>query len=126
VPYADFSDPQSLNLYTYVRNIPTTRIDKDGHDDGATAILELFTGGVDISGPAWAGGSVLLPGLLGGGLAYGAINSTAKNYNTVANTRLQEVTASNKLIAANQISLSKDAQAGALIKAGNAQWRVHQ
>jgi len=33
VPYADFADPQSLNLYTYVRNIPTTRFDTDGHED---------------------------------------------------------------------------------------------
>jgi RHS repeat-associated protein len=32
VPYAEFADPQSLNLYTYVRNIPTTRYDADGHD----------------------------------------------------------------------------------------------
>jgi RHS repeat-associated protein len=32
VPYADFDDPQSLNLYTYVRNIPTTNVDVDGHD----------------------------------------------------------------------------------------------
>jgi len=31
VPYADFADPQSLNLYTYVRNIPTTNVDADGH-----------------------------------------------------------------------------------------------
>jgi RHS repeat-associated protein len=31
VPYGEFSDPQSLNLYTYVRNIPTTRADADGH-----------------------------------------------------------------------------------------------
>jgi RHS repeat-associated protein len=31
VPYADFRDPQSLNLYTYVRNVPTTRFDADGH-----------------------------------------------------------------------------------------------
>src|SRR5258708_15430434 len=31
VPYADFADPQSLNLYTYVRNIPTTKTDADGH-----------------------------------------------------------------------------------------------
>jgi RHS repeat-associated protein len=31
VPYADFIDPQSLNLYTYVRNIPTTMVDLDGH-----------------------------------------------------------------------------------------------
>jgi hypothetical protein len=34
VPYADFADPQSLNLYTYVRNIPTTRFDPDGHIAG--------------------------------------------------------------------------------------------
>src|SRR6266571_6869132 len=31
VPYADFGDPQSLNQYTYVRNIPTTGVDTDGH-----------------------------------------------------------------------------------------------
>ncbi len=31
VPYAEFTDPQSLNLYTYVRNIPTTKYDVDGH-----------------------------------------------------------------------------------------------
>ena len=31
VPYAEFADPQSLNLYTYVRNIPTVKIDANGH-----------------------------------------------------------------------------------------------
>jgi RHS repeat-associated protein len=31
VPYAEFADPQSLNLYSYVRNVPTTRYDADGH-----------------------------------------------------------------------------------------------
>jgi RHS repeat-associated protein len=31
VPYAEFADPQSLNLYTYVRNVPTTNGDSDGH-----------------------------------------------------------------------------------------------
>ena len=31
VPYAVLGDPQSFNLYTYVRNIPTTRYDADGH-----------------------------------------------------------------------------------------------
>jgi RHS repeat-associated protein len=33
VPYADFGDPQSLNLYGYVRNIPTVRFDLDGHEN---------------------------------------------------------------------------------------------
>ncbi len=39
VPYAEFSDPQSLNLYTYVRNLPTTKADADGHclEDGCVA-----------------------------------------------------------------------------------------
>jgi RHS repeat-associated protein len=31
VPYADLDDPQSLNLYAYVRNNPLTRVDADGH-----------------------------------------------------------------------------------------------
>jgi RHS repeat-associated protein len=31
VPYADLGDPQSLNQYSYVRNLPTTRVDEDGH-----------------------------------------------------------------------------------------------
>ncbi len=31
VPYAVFTDPQSLNLYAYVRNNPLTRVDADGH-----------------------------------------------------------------------------------------------
>src|SRR5258708_39821409 len=33
VPYAEFGDPQSLNLYSYVRNSPAVRVDADGHFD---------------------------------------------------------------------------------------------
>lgn len=32
VPYANFGNPQSLNLYSYVNNNPTTTRDPDGHD----------------------------------------------------------------------------------------------
>jgi RHS repeat-associated protein len=32
VPYANFGNPQSLNLYSYVVNNPLTLIDDDGHD----------------------------------------------------------------------------------------------
>ena len=32
IPYADLSDPQSLNQYGYVRNIPTSKSDPDGHE----------------------------------------------------------------------------------------------
>ncbi len=36
VPYASLGDPQSLNLYSYVRNIPTSDFDPDGHADCTT------------------------------------------------------------------------------------------
>lgn len=32
VPYADLADSQSFNQYSYVRNIPTSSFDVDGHD----------------------------------------------------------------------------------------------
>lgn len=32
VPYANYGNPQSLNLYSYVTNNPTTLSDADGHD----------------------------------------------------------------------------------------------
>jgi RHS repeat-associated protein len=31
VPYADLTDPQTLNQYSYVRDLPTSNIDADGH-----------------------------------------------------------------------------------------------
>ena len=31
VPYANYADPQSLNLYAFVGNNPTTQSDADGH-----------------------------------------------------------------------------------------------
>jgi hypothetical protein len=39
VPYAQMDDPQSLNLYSYVRNNPLARVDADGHcfEDGCAA-----------------------------------------------------------------------------------------
>jgi RHS repeat-associated protein len=49
VPYADFADPQSLNLYGYVMNNPLSKADKDGHDpstltyDGSTHTLTLYS-----------------------------------------------------------------------------------
>ena len=31
VPYADFTDPQTLNLYSYVRDTPLSKADPNGH-----------------------------------------------------------------------------------------------
>lgn len=35
VPYADLTNPQTLNLYQFVRNNPETFVDLDGHDPAA-------------------------------------------------------------------------------------------
>jgi RHS repeat-associated protein len=32
IPYADLTNPQSLNLYSYVNNNPLSKVDKDGHE----------------------------------------------------------------------------------------------
>jgi RHS repeat-associated protein len=48
VPYADFGDPQSLNLYAFVRNIPTTGVDTDGHQcDWCKEALKSLAIGAD-------------------------------------------------------------------------------
>jgi RHS repeat-associated protein len=55
VPYADLGDPQSLNLYSYVRGLPTSRIDADGHCDWCHDAID-FVGGVAqgiVSSASW-------------------------------------------------------------------------
>jgi RHS repeat-associated protein len=47
VPYADFGDPQSLNLYSYVRNVPTSKADPDGHQ-GPGDVLQVIEVLIDL------------------------------------------------------------------------------
>ena len=79
VPYADFSDPQSLNQYSYVRNIPTVRIDVDGH---CPWCLGAFIGGIvgagiEIGIEAYKGegfsGRKILGATLGGAITGGTL-----------------------------------------------------
>lgn len=44
VPYADFSNPQSLNLYSYDTNNPLVRADKDGHCPVCVAVAVVIAG----------------------------------------------------------------------------------
>ena len=62
VPYADYTNPQSLNLYAYVHNNPLTLLDLSGHacddDQGTiTSDFSLDEGGgttVDVSGQCYS------------------------------------------------------------------------
>jgi RHS repeat-associated protein len=73
VPYADITDPQSLNQYSYVRNIPTSDVDSDGHDGCCKTLPEpteadwklidqAGRGGIEISLSAMAAGAALVFG----------------------------------------------------------------
>ena len=59
VPYADFGNPQTLNLYTYARNNPLTDTDPDGHCATlCTGAIGFVVGG--LAGGAWEAGKQLI------------------------------------------------------------------
>src|SRR5450432_256565 len=60
VPYAEFADPQSLNLYSYVRNVPTVKVDADGHCVEDACIVEGIAIGAVIRVIARIGAGVAL------------------------------------------------------------------
>jgi RHS repeat-associated protein len=84
VPYAQLDDPQSLNLYSYVRNNPLARTDPDGHCCLDEAIVGLSTLGGGVLG-TWigvdvgaAGGTLVEPGggTIAGGIGGGMLGGT--------------------------------------------------
>ena len=61
VPYADFGNPQSLNLYSYVKNNPTTTRDPDGHCAEVISCTIEFGAGGSFFGP----GGTIVGGIIG-------------------------------------------------------------
>jgi RHS repeat-associated protein len=53
VPYADFKDPRSLNLYSYVMNNPLRYNDRNGHCLWDGCIVEIVAAVVVLGGIAW-------------------------------------------------------------------------
>ncbi len=78
VPYADLGDPQSLNLYGYVRSIPITRADIDGHDGpGLKEIVEVTTADWALISAAGAGTAGATPLALAAPSAGGMVLAVA-------------------------------------------------
>src|SRR5580698_5173970 len=57
VPYANFGNPQSLNLYSYVNNNPTTTRDPDGHCAEDGCVIEGSAALLYIGGAALVAGT---------------------------------------------------------------------
>ena len=78
LPYADITDPQTLNKYGYVRNNPLRYTDPDGHcTDGLTCALEGAVIGSE-AGPIGTGigaGVGLLVGIFGGAVVDTAVTN---------------------------------------------------
>ena len=71
VPYADFGDPQSLNLYGYVRGLPTTRMDADGHCCSFGEVMDFLGSAVN----AYASDNLLGAGRMESGTRVGQLGS---------------------------------------------------
>lgn len=70
VPYADFGNPQSLNLYSYVKNNPTTTRDPDGHCAEVISCTIEFGAGGSVFGPVGTVVGGLAGAAIGGAIGY--------------------------------------------------------
>src|SRR5262249_3269440 len=82
VPYADLDDPQSLNQYGYVRDIPTVKVDPDGHfccDRFKAVARETFSLQRDMATDSakFLGGELV-------GAGKGLVNLLPETYNAIA------------------------------------------
>jgi RHS repeat-associated protein len=88
IPYADITNPQSLNLYSYVLNSPVTNSDPDGHDCVVQSRIDDNHESVSVSSGTCAGvktgsgqSATYVPGTVTGISANGG-NSIDIGYNS--------------------------------------------
>ena len=73
VPYADFGDRQTLNLYGYVRNNPLSKADADGHCYPWCTVI----GGAIIGGVIGGGGEIIAAKLHGQSVDWKKVEGSA-------------------------------------------------
>jgi RHS repeat-associated protein len=68
LPYADITDPQTLNKYAYVRNNPLRYTDPDGHcAEALTCTVELGAAGAEV-GSIFGPAGTVVGAIVGGGI----------------------------------------------------------
>ena len=75
VPYANFGNPQSLNLYSYVQNNPITVGDPDGHCPDGVCLIDVPQTSADIDRQNQANGNFLV------GVGKGLVNLSTSMVN---------------------------------------------
>ena len=108
VPYADFNDAQSLNLYTYVRNLPTVSVDPNGH-----SLWDVISKYVDSVYAKASAGIGLEVGFKVGGVqatvgASATYNVESSGDNTIQTSRSYEVSATAKLPGTPAVGVSAE------------------
>jgi RHS repeat-associated protein len=120
VPYTDFYDPQTLNLYQFVGGNPASKADPDGHD-GATGTVELVADKAVSTMLKGVARRMLLKAVAGAvASAAGAVEIGLKVKecieiqtdinNTLADAEWQENVAANKLTQAQAQAQQQEAQ----------------
>jgi RHS repeat-associated protein len=95
VPYADLENPQTLNLYEYVRNNPLSKNDPDGHQDVWEAFRAIFYAKGSV-GPG-GGAEVKLTKYLSAGVSGRAVLETTATSGGVITNGVAEVKAGVKV-----------------------------
>jgi len=116
VPYAKLSDPQTLNLYAYVRNNPLSHADADGHcfpfclalPDGGTISSGLAVAGAKVfSAATTAAVATVAAGAAVVGSAYVAITRTANAYVANQNDKAKLNAVESQVGAENNVKLGQ-------------------
>jgi RHS repeat-associated protein len=94
VPYANFGNPQTLNLYSYSKNNPTTFGDPDGHcAEAISCTIEFGTVGSFLGGPVGTVVGALAGAAIGGTIGYFAVKAIRSHQSKAAATTPQSTPA---------------------------------
>lgn len=136
IPYAQLDDPQSLNLYSYVRNRPTFVADLDGHDvgDGSQVTTTTTTSGPQTFTTSANGNTVTVTYTVTtttttvqdqqGNVVSANVTSTMSGTVTVSNSKGQEIgqgTFKDQLLSSTDIKAGKDGRVATNVNGGG--WR---
>jgi RHS repeat-associated protein len=121
LPYADITNPQSLNKYAYTYNNPLNYVDPDGHDAATTEVVNVTVRVVAVilesggeAGPVLTGAGAAAAIATGVGIGVAAnvaINAYADRVEAEADLKMEEHKAANDVAQRNAEAKTTEGQA---------------